>query len=72
MFRLAYAPLVQALRVPARSIGPNIPAEGVWSEHAPLMQSQIAATVAAAVGEYFPAAVPKAAPALPILRPSKR
>jgi hypothetical protein len=33
------------------------------------MQSQIAATVAALVGENFPAAVPKAAPPLPLLLP---
>jgi hypothetical protein len=49
------------------AIGPRIPAGVVWSEHEPFMQSQIAATVAALVGEDYRAAVPKAAPALPIL-----
>jgi hypothetical protein len=54
------------------AIGPNIPAGGVWSEHEPFMQSQVAATIAATVGENFPAGVPKAAPPLPILRPAAR
>lgn len=49
------------------AIGPRIPALGVWSEHEPFMQSQVAATVAALVGEDFQVAVPKAAPPLPIL-----
>jgi hypothetical protein len=54
------------------ALGPNVAPEGVWSEHEPFMQSQVAATVAAMVGENFPAAVPKAAPPLPILRPAAR
>ncbi|MBV8881713.1 MAG: alkaline phosphatase family protein [Planctomycetaceae bacterium] len=48
------------------AIGPGIPAMGLWSEHEPLLQGQVAATVAAAVGEDFELAHPRAAPALPI------
>lgn len=51
------------------AIGPDIPADGVWSEHEPYMQSQVAATIAAAVGEDFPKAHPRAAEPLPIFRP---
>jgi hypothetical protein len=54
------------------AIGPNVASDGVRSEHEPFMQSQIAATIAAMVGENFPAAVPKAALPLPILRPAER
>jgi hypothetical protein len=36
------------------------------------MQSQVAATIAAMVGEDFPAEVPKAAPPLPIFLPAAR
>lgn len=50
------------------AIGPRIPALGVWSEHEPFMQSQVAATVAELVGEDYRASVPQAAPPLPILR----
>ncbi|MBI3858355.1 MAG: alkaline phosphatase family protein [Planctomycetes bacterium] len=52
------------------ALGPQIPPLGVWSEHEPFMQSQVAATVAALVGEDFPRGVPQAAPPLPILRPA--
>lgn len=54
------------------AIGPDVPALGVWSEHAPLMQAQVAATVAAAVGEDFPKGQPHAAEPLPIFRPPQR
>lgn len=50
------------------AIGPKVAPLGERSEHAPLLQGQVAATVAAVVGEDYPAAVPQAAPALPILR----
>jgi hypothetical protein len=48
------------------AIGPGIPPGGEWSEHEPLLQGQIAATVAAAVGEDFEGSHPQAAAALPI------
>jgi hypothetical protein len=48
------------------AIGPKIPALGVWSEHEPFMQAQVASTVASLVGEDFPLAAPKAAPPLPV------
>ena len=54
------------------AIGPRIPALGVWSEHEPFMQAQIAATVAALVGEDFAAVSAHAAPELPILAPADR
>ena len=54
------------------ALGPRVPATGVWSEHAPFMQSQVAATVAAMVDEDFPSAVPQAAAPLPILTPARR
>jgi hypothetical protein len=54
------------------AVGPRVEPLGEWTEHAPLMQSQVAATVAAMVGEDFQAAAPKAAPPLPILRPAAR
>jgi hypothetical protein len=54
------------------AIGPRIARGGEWSEHEPFLQGQVAATVAAAVGEDFAGANPKAAAPLPIrtiLRP---
>lgn len=54
------------------AIGPRIPALGVWSEHEPFMQSQVAATVAALVGEDYTTGVPQAAPPLPILKADPR
>src|SRR5579864_2538962 len=48
------------------AIGPRIARGQDWSEHEPFLQGQIAATVAAAVGEDFAGANPKAAPPLPI------
>ena len=50
------------------ALGPRVAPGGVWSEHEPLMHGQVAATVAAAVGEDFEVAHPKAAPAFPIFR----
>ena len=52
------------------AIGPKVPPLGVWSEHEPFMQSQVAATIAEMVGEKFSA--PQAAPPLPILKPDPR
>jgi hypothetical protein len=54
------------------AIGPRVPALGVWTEHEPFIQAQVAATVAALVGEDFPAAAPQAAPQLPIVAPAVR
>jgi hypothetical protein len=54
------------------AIGPDVAPQGVWSEHEPFMQSQVAATIAAMVGEDFPASVPRVAAPLPILRPAGR
>jgi hypothetical protein len=54
------------------AVGPRVAPLGEWTEHEPLMQSQVAATVAALVGEDYPAGVPKAAPPLPIFRPAAR
>lgn len=51
------------------ALGPRVAPRGVLSEHEPLMQSQVAATVAAMVGEDFPASVRQAAAPLPILDP---
>ncbi len=50
------------------AIGPQVAPLGERSEHAPLLQGQVAATVAALVGEDYPAGVRQAAPRLPILR----
>jgi hypothetical protein len=52
------------------AIGPDVPPLGVWAEHEPFMQAQVAATIAALVGEAFP--LPNVAPPLPILRPAAR
>ena len=52
------------------ALGPRIPALGVWSEHEPFTQSQVAATVASLVGEDYPSGVTQAAPPLPILKSS--
>jgi hypothetical protein len=49
------------------ALGPGIAPVGEWSDHEPLVQGQIAATVAAAVGEDFAGANPKAAAPLPLL-----
>jgi len=47
-------------------IGPDTPPLGErGADHAPVLSTQIAATVAAAVGENFPAAEPRAAAAFP-------
>jgi len=54
------------------AIGPGVAPLGERSEHAPLLQGQVAATVAALVGEDYPAAVPQAAPPLPLLHPSTK
>ena len=54
------------------AIGPRIPGHGEWSEHEPFMQAQVAATVAALVGEDYRAAVPRAAAPLPILADTSR
>ena len=45
-------------------IGPDTPPLGERSHIAPVTQSQIAATLAALLGQNYPAAVPKAAPAI--------
>ena len=50
----------------AAAIGPGIPPGGEWSEHEPLLQGQMAATVAWAVGEDFAGENPKAAPPFPV------
>jgi len=47
-------------------IGPDIPARGQRTDHPAVFSAQVAATVAAAVGEDFAAAVPRAAATLPI------
>lgn len=49
------------------AIGPRIAPTGEWSDHEPLLQGQIAATVASAVGEDFPQENPKAAAPLPLI-----
>lgn len=54
------------------AMGPQVASLGERSEHAPLLQGQVAATVAALVGENFPAAVPQAAASLPILKPATK
>ena len=54
------------------AMGPRVAPKGEASEHEPLTQGQLAATVAAAVGQDFPAEVPAAAPPLPIFVPSGR
>ncbi|HUI53307.1 MAG TPA: hypothetical protein VLX60_16100, partial [Terriglobales bacterium] len=45
-------------------IGPDTPPLGERSHIAPVTQSQIAATLAALLGQNYSAAVPKAAPAI--------
>lgn len=50
-------------------MGPDTPALGV-REGVPTTQSQVAATIAALVGEDFRADSPKAAPPLPVLNPT--
>jgi hypothetical protein len=47
-------------------IGPDIPARGPRANHPALISAQVAATMAAAVGEDYKAAEPRAAPALPL------
>jgi hypothetical protein len=54
------------------AIGPRVAPGGEASEHAPLLQGQVAATVAAAVGEDYSGAVPGAEPPLPIFSPPVR
>ncbi|HLY11859.1 MAG TPA: alkaline phosphatase family protein [Planctomycetota bacterium] len=54
------------------AIGPRIAPLGEASEQEPLLQGQVAATVAAAVGEDFAGENPNAAPPLPILLPAGR
>jgi len=54
------------------AMGPLVAPLGERSEHAPLLQGQVAATVAALVGEDYPAGVPQAAPPLPIFKPSTK
>ncbi len=49
------------------AIGPRIAPAGEWSEHEPLLQGQVAATVAAAVWEDFNRENPKAARPLPLM-----
>lgn len=48
-------------------IGPETPARGALENAPPVTQSQIAATIAALLGEDYRAAVPEAAPPLPIV-----
>jgi hypothetical protein len=50
------------------AIGPGVAPLGERSEQAPLLQGQVAATVAALVGEDYPSGVPQAAPPLPLLK----
>lgn len=50
----------------AAAMGPGIAAKGERTGLRGATQSQVAATIARAVGEDFPAAQPKAAPALPL------
>ena len=47
-------------------MGPDIAARGERGEHPPIFSAQIAATVAAAVGQDFNAAEPRAAAAIPV------
>lgn len=47
-------------------MGPDIAARGERREHPPIFSAQIAATVAAAVGQDFNAAEPRAAAAIPV------
>jgi hypothetical protein len=54
----------------AAVLGPGVPARGERADHAPLMLGQIAATAAALLGEDYRAAVPRAAPALPLGTPA--
>lgn len=49
----------------AAILGPQTPALGERTERTPITSAQIAATVAAAVGEDYRASVPAAAPAIP-------
>jgi len=49
-------------------LGPDTPPLGEIADAAPVTQSQIAATIAALLGQDYNAAVPKAAAPLPILR----
>lgn len=47
-------------------MGPDVAARGELTQHAPIFSAQIAATVAAAVGEDFMAAEPRAAAPIPV------
>jgi hypothetical protein len=54
----------------AALLGPDVPARGERADHAPLLLSQIAATAATLLGEDYRAAVPRAAPPLPLGAPA--
>jgi hypothetical protein len=56
----------EAGRIWVAAMGPGVGLRGEASGHPPHVQAQVAATVAAALGEDFPAAVPGAAPPIPL------
>jgi hypothetical protein len=51
-------------------LGPDTPATGEMTNVSRITQSQIAATIAALLGQDYRAAVPQAAPPLPVLHPA--